>query len=118
MLRLKGSLNWTPFYTSKTNIMVISENSLYGLIFGPMVAKGKGIPLKVCFLPGLVGKEDKQIVQHAGIQQGHETLPSNMVDSNVVIINEIVLSGLILSSKWATALGYPIDSMNFVRPCG
>lgn len=85
--------------------MVISENSLYGLILGPMVAKGRGIPLKVCFLPGLVGKEDKRIVQHAGIQQGHETLPSNMVGSNVVIINGSGQYGLILGSKLATALG-------------
>ena len=34
----------------------------------------------------LVGKEDKQIVQHTDIQQGHETLPSNAVASKVVIV--------------------------------
>ena len=86
MMRLKGGLNWTPFCTSKTNIMVISESSLYSFIFGQMLAKGRGIPLKGWFLPDLVGKEDKQIVQHADIQQGHETLPSNAVASKVVIV--------------------------------
>ena len=50
-----------------------------------------------------VDKEDKQVVQLADIQQGHETLPSNMMGSKVVIINESGLYGLILGSKLPTA---------------
>ena len=50
-----------------------------------------------------VDKEDKQVVQLADIQQGHETLPSNMVGSKVVIINESGLYSLILSSKLESA---------------
>ena len=37
MLRLKGGPNWTP-WASKTNIMVISESSLYGLNLGSKLA--------------------------------------------------------------------------------
>ena len=50
-----------------------------------------------------VDKDDKQVVQLSDIQQGHETLPSNMVGSKVVIINESGLYSLILSSKLPSA---------------
>ena len=55
-MRLKGGLNWTPFCTSKTNIMVISVSSLYSFIVGQMLAKGRGIPLKGWFCPTLLAK--------------------------------------------------------------
>ena len=50
-----------------------------------------------------VDKEDKQVVQLVDIQQGHETLPSNMVGSKVVIINESGVYSLVLNSKLPTA---------------
>ena len=50
-----------------------------------------------------VDKGDKQVMQLVDIQQGHETLPSNMVGSKVVIINESGLYSLILSSKLPSA---------------
>ena len=107
-MRLKGGLNWTPFCTSKTNIMVISESSLYGLNLGSKLTTALGN-----------SKSSDAILKHA---DDEDWLESRIAISGhkrkVNFINEGGLSGLTLSSKWATTLGYSIDSMNFVRPCG
>ena len=88
--------------------MVISESSLYGLNLGSKLATALGD-----------SKSSDAILKHA---DDEDWLESRIAISGhkrkVNFINESGLSGLILSSKWATALGYYIDSMIFVRPCG